>query len=134
MKGGLSGVWVGWGLAAAAIAVGWASYGWPGVVLAITVIVFWLLLQFSRAMRVLRIAASNPVGHVANAVMLNAKLKRGMKLPEVLVLTRSLGRRVAGDATSPSETWAWTDAGGDTVQLTLEDGHLAQWELQRAAA
>ena len=132
MKGGLGGVWVGWGLAVAAIAVGWASYGWPGVVLAITVIVFWLLLQFSRAMRVLRIAASNPVGHVPSAVMLNAKLRRDMKLPEVLVLTRSLGRRVAGDAQSPSETWAWTDPGGVTVELTFMNGHLARWELQRA--
>jgi hypothetical protein len=132
MKGGLGGVWIGWGLAVAAIAVGWASYGWPGVVLAITVIVFWLLLQFSRAMRVLRIAASNPVGHVPSAVMLNAKLKRDMKLPEVLVLTRSLGQRVAGDAESPSEIWAWTDPGGVTVQLTFMHGHLAQWDLQRA--
>ena len=69
---------------------GWLSYGGPGVALALTVIVFWLLLQFSQALRTLRIASANPVGFVANAVMLNAKLKAGMRLPEVLVLTRAL--------------------------------------------
>lgn len=123
---------IGCALAVAALAVGWWSYGWQGVVLAITVIVFWLLLQFNRAVRVLRIAGSNPVGHVANAVMLHARLKTGMRLPEVLVLTRSLGHKVAEDP--PTETWAWTDAGGDTVQLTLRNGRLTHWELQRAAA
>ena len=46
--------WVGWGLAAAAVAVGYAGYGWPGVVLALGVVVFWLLLQFNRALRALR--------------------------------------------------------------------------------
>ncbi len=125
---------LGWALAAAALGVGWWSYGWQGLVLAVTVIVFWLLLQFNRAVRVLRIAGSNPVGFVANAVMLHTKLKPGMRLPEVLVLTRSLGRRVAEDPTNASETWAWTDAANDTVQLTLRHGRLVHWELQRAAA
>jgi hypothetical protein len=125
---------VGWALAAAALVAGWFSYGWPGVVLAITVIVFWLLLQFSRALRVLRVAGANPVGQVANAVMLHARLKPGMRLPEVLALTRSLGRKVAEDTAAATESWAWTDAGGDTVQLTLRDGRLERWELQRAAA
>jgi hypothetical protein len=130
----MNAAWAGWGLALAALVVGWLSYGWQGLVLAITVIVFWLLLQFSRSLRVLRIAATNPVGHVASAVMLHSKLKTGMRLPEVLVLTRSLGRKVGGDEHGARETWAWTDTGGDTVQLTLVDGRLAQWELQRAAA
>ena len=125
---------IGWGLALAAVVVGWLSYGWQGLVLAVTVVVFWLLLQFSRAVRVLRIASANPVGFVANAVMLHAKLKPGMRLPQVLVLTRALGRKVAEDAAAASETWAWTDAGGDTVQLVLRHGRLVSWELQRAAA
>ncbi len=123
---------IGWALALAAVVVGWLSWGWQGVVLAVTVVVFWLLLQFNRAVRVLRIAGSNPVGSVANAVMLHAQLKKGMRLPEVLVLTRALGRQVATEGTA--ETWAWTDAGGDTVQLTLQNGRLTHWELQRAAA
>lgn len=130
----MNGAWVGWALAGAALVAGWFSYGWPGVVLAFTVIVFWLLLQFSRALRVLRVAGANPVGQIANAVMLHARLKRGMRLPEVLALTRALGRKVAEDAGASTETWAWVDAGGDAVQLTLRDGRLERWELQRAAA
>jgi hypothetical protein len=35
-------------LAVAALGLGYTSYGWRGVVLAVTVVVFWLLLQFSR--------------------------------------------------------------------------------------
>ncbi|MFM7703598.1 MAG: hypothetical protein ACKO6D_01535, partial [Rubrivivax sp.] len=65
--------WVGWALAAGALATGWLSYGWAGLVLAVTCIVFWLLLQFSRAMRVMRMAASRPVGTVDSAVMLHSK-------------------------------------------------------------
>ena len=118
---------IGWALALAALVVGWLSYGWQGLVLAVTVIVFWLLLQFNRAVRVLRIAS-------ANAVMLHAQLKPGMRLPEVLVLTRALGRKVAEDTDAASESWAWTDAGGDSVQLVLRHGRLVSWELQRAAA
>ena len=63
----------------AALAAGYVGYGWPGVVLALTVVVFWLLLQFSRALRTLRNAASGPVGQVASAVMLHSRLKAGMR-------------------------------------------------------
>ncbi len=119
--------WVGWGLAAAALAVGYASYGWPGVVLALSVVVFWLLLQFSRALRALRQASGRPVGQVPNAVMLHAKLRSGLRLPQVLALTRSLGQRVA----ETPETWAWRDEGGDEVQVELHDGCVTAWRLQR---
>ena len=44
---------IGWGLAAIAVAIAWQKYGWQGVAFAVTLIVFWLLLQFSRAMRVM---------------------------------------------------------------------------------
>ena len=50
----------GWALATLAVAVGWWQMGWMGVVLAITVTVFWLLLQFSRSLRVMRNAADAP--------------------------------------------------------------------------
>jgi hypothetical protein len=121
--------WVGWAVAVAAIAAGFVSYGWPGVVLAITVIVFWLLLQFSRALRTLRAAAQKPVGTVASAVMLSTRLQKGMRLPEVLKLTGSLGRRVADEP----ETWAWADGGADEVQVVLDAGRVSTWELKRAA-
>ncbi len=121
---------LGWGLAVAAVAAGYVGYGWKGVVLAFSVITFWLLLQFSRALRVLRLAAGRPVGHVANAVMLQAGLRSGMRLPEVLKLTHSLGRSVS---TEP-ETWAWADEGGDEVQVVLQGGRITRWELKRAGA
>lgn len=118
---------VGWALAVAAIAIGWVQWGWPGVVLAITVIVFWLLLQFSRALRVLRTAGQAPVGHVASAAMLNAKLHKGMRLPQILALTKSLGQKIADDP----ETFEWTDPGGDRVRLELRQARLALWTYLR---
>ena len=45
--------WTGWALAALGVAVGWTQWGGQGVVLATTVVVFWLLLQFSRSVRVM---------------------------------------------------------------------------------
>lgn len=118
---------VGWALAVAAIAIGWVQWGWPGVVLAITVIAFWLLLQFSRALRVLRTAGQAPVGHVASAAMLNAKLHKGMRLPQILALTKSLGQKIADDP----ETFEWTDPGGDRVRLELRQARLALWTYLR---
>ena len=125
MKGAL-----GWGLAVVAVAVGYQSWGFSGVVLALTLTVFWLLLQFSRSLRVLRDAAGKPVGSVANAVMLNAKLHTGMRLPDVLKLTRSLGRPLSQEP----EAWAWADEGGDEVHVTLNGGRVSAWELKRAGA
>jgi len=121
--------WLGWGLAAAAVAVGYAGYGWPGVVLALGVVVFWLLLQFNRALRALRLASGRPVGQVPNAVMLHARLRTGLRLTQVLALTRSLGRRVADDP----ETFAWRDDAGDEVQVELHQGRVRAWRLQRGA-
>jgi hypothetical protein len=120
---------VGWALAALAIGVGYAQWGWQGVVLAVTVIVFWLLLQFSRALRVLRNAGAAPVGRVPNAVMLHAKLQRGQRLPQILGITRCLGTKIADDP----ETFEWRDAGGDAVRIELRHGQLERWTLQRAA-
>jgi hypothetical protein len=120
---------VGWALAALAIGVGYAQWGWQGVVLAVTVIVFWLLLQFSRALRVLRNAGAAPVGLVPNAVMLHAKLQRGQRLPQILGITRCLGTKIADDP----ETFEWRDAGGDAVRIELRHGQLERWTLQRAA-
>ncbi len=121
---------IGWGLAVAAVAVGYMNYGWPGVALALSVVVFWLLLQFSRAMRAMRTASGRPVGEVANAVMLHARLAKGQRLADIFKLTRSLGTVVS---TAP-EVFAWRDAGGDSVEVTLHDGRVSSWRLQRAQA
>ena len=121
---------LGWGLALAAFVAGWVGWGWRGVALAFTATVFWLLLQFSRSLRVLRQAGARPVGSIDNAVMLHARLQAGMRLLEILPLTRSLGRKVA-DA---PETYVWTDAGGDRVRVELCDGRCSAYALERAVA
>lgn len=123
---------IGWALAAIAIAIGHLQWGWPGVALAVTLIVFWLLLQFSRALRVLRNASRAPVGHIDSAVMLNARLQRGQRLPQILALTRSLGLKQADAARDP-EVFEWRDVGGDAVRVELVGGRLARWQLLRAA-
>lgn len=119
---------LGWTLAVLAVAVGFVAWGWPGVVLAVTVVVFWMLLQFSRVLRVMRGAAGRPVGSVASAVMLHAKLKAGLRLIDILPLTGSLGEKLADDP----ETFRWTDAGGDAVRVELRKGRVAAWHLDRA--
>ncbi len=119
----------GWALAVAGMALGYALWGWQGVVLALSVMVFWLLLQFSRAMRVMRIAGQAPVGTVPSAVMLHARLQAGMPLLKILTLTRSLGEKLA-DA---PETWRWHDGAGDSVRVVMQQGRCSEWALQRAA-
>ena len=119
--------WFGWALAAAALFIGWRSYGWPGVALALSVIVFWLLLQFSRSVRVMRGASESPVGHVDSAVMLNAKLREKQPMLEIVKLTKSLGQRVGDEP----EVWRWTDDGGSSVEITFVNGRCTRWVLQR---
>ena len=121
----------GWVLVVLALGVGWWQYGVKGLVFSFTLIVFWLMLQFNRSMRILRKAAEQPVGSIGSAVMLNAKLRPRMQMLEVLTLARSLGRRVdpAND-----EVLAWTDAGGSEVVVTFEGGRAARWELLRPEA
>jgi uncharacterized protein (DUF58 family) len=121
---------VGWSLAVLGIAAGYVGWGWPGVVLGVTVLVFWLLLQFSRSLRVLKQAAGNPVGHVDSAVMLHSKLKTGMTLSQVLPLTRSLGTRLS----DTPERWGWADPGGARVSLEFDGGKLQSWTLARDEA
>ena len=123
--------WLGWLLAAAGLAAGYRAYGWPGVALAATIVVFWLLLQFSRALRTLRTAGAAPVGSLRSAVMLHAKLRRGMTLPEVLAVTGSLGEKMEMPSASPGENWRWRDAGGSAVTVHLRHGRVVDWSLVR---
>ena len=124
---------LGWLLAAAALIAGWRAYGWPGVALAATVTVFWLLLQFSRALRVLRKASGAPVGSVRSAVMLHARLQKGMTLAQVIKLTGSLGEQAAA-ALPSEERWCWRDDGGAAVLVRLAAGRVTGWELLRGDA
>ncbi|HEV6966960.1 hypothetical protein [Roseateles sp.] len=118
--------WVGTGLALAALVAGGLLLGWQGVIFAMTGIVFWLLLQMSRLMRVMKLAGAAPMGSVANAVMLGSKLHAGMKLVDLITLAGSLGVKQA------PETYRWQDAGGDAVEVVLRKGRLVEWRLVRA--
>ncbi|ODU10562.1 MAG: hypothetical protein ABS84_04205 [Rubrivivax sp. SCN 71-131] len=121
---------LGWGLAAVAVVGGFLAYGWQGLVLALTMIVFWLLLQFGRALRAMRDAAARPLGTTDNALMLHARLRPGMRLLQILPLAGSLGQKVGDDP----ETFLWTDVGGDLVRVQLRGGRLVATALERAAA
>ena len=122
---------LGWALAAAAVVVGWLGYGWPGVALAVSVVVFWLLLQFNRALRVMRRAARQPLGRIDSAVMLQSRLHPGMQMMQVVTLTRSLGVKASTTA-GDLETFVWRDDGGDEVRVELRDGRVSAFRLVRA--
>ena len=119
--------WIGAGLALLALILGGALLGWQGAIFAMTGIVFWLLLQMSRLMRLMKVAGAAPIGSVGNSVMLASKLHAGMKLVDLITLTGSLGAKQA------PETFIWRDAGGDTVEVKLVKGKLVEWRLVRAA-
>lgn len=118
--------WFGVALAVAAVAIGIALYGWKGAILALSLIVFWLLLQFSQLMKVMRTANESPLGHVSSALMLQSRLHPGMTLVQLIRLCRSLGVKVAPD------TYRWADAGGDAVEVVLKAGKVTHWTLIRA--
>ncbi len=120
---------LGWALVVAALLAGYVGYGAAGLLLAATVIVFWLLLQFSRTLRVMRRAGRAPVGTVDSAVMLNAKLRAGMTMLELLPLAGSLGQVVG---TPDAETYRWRDAGGAALRAEFRGGRLQRWALERA--
>ena len=71
------------------------------------------------------------MGHVDSAVMLHSRLKPGLRLLEILQLTRSLGERLDGADEAGVERWRWTDTGGERVDLQLRHGRLVQWQLAR---
>ena len=118
---------LGWTLAAVFALAAFEAYGWQGLAFAATVIVFWLLLQFNRAVRVMRNAAASPVGEVDSAVMFHAKLERGLTMLQIVTRTRSLGRKVEGG----DDDWVWHDAGGSRVRLHFRRGKLERWQIER---
>ena len=128
----------GWALAVAAVVVGWLQWGWPGVALAVTLTVFWLLLQFNRAVRTMRQASGAPVGRVGSAVMVHARMRRGMRLLELIPITRSLGQVVAADPAAGSglgtrEAFSWEDESGARLRVNLVGGRVVNWVLERPA-
>lgn len=122
--------WIGGALALAALGIGWWQYGTPGLAFAFTCVVFWLLLQFNTAVRVMRNAGSAPVGYIDSAVMFNARLRPGMPMLQVVMLARSLGQKM--NAPEPGiERFCWTDPGGSQVTLDMRGGKVWRWSLWR---
>lgn len=116
----------------AAVLLAYRFYGWIGVAGAVTVLVMWMLLHFTRMMQVLKRAANRPIGYVDSAVMLNAKLKPGMTLLHVVAMTRALGKLQTEKDVQP-EVFRWTDGTESHVTCTFVGGKLAHHELFRPA-
>ncbi len=115
------------------LAFAWYEYSWPGLAAVGGGLVMWLLLHWTRLVTVMKRAASQPIGWVASAVMLNAKLKQGVNLLHVTAMTRSLGERLSAEGEEP-ERYRWTDNGGSSVTVTLQGGRVIAWDMQRPAA
>ncbi len=115
-------------LALAALFAGGLSMGWPGVLLALSAIVFLLMLQFTRLMRTMKRMSAAPLGRTGSCVMLHARLQQGLPLLKVLELAGSLGDK------QPDGSYRWTDAAGDELRLQFDtDSLLQRWTLQRAS-
>lgn len=118
-------------LAIAIAYAAWQAYGWKGLILAALMISFWLLLHFTKLMRLLQAAAKRPIGHVRNARVLHGQLKTGMPLVEVVRRTLSLGLRHSKPEHDP-EVLEWGDENGDAVICTFLRGRLQTFELRLA--
>ena len=112
------------------VAGAWQQYKWPGVAVSTGAVVMWILLHFTRMVTVLSRAANRPVGHVASAVMFNAKLKKGVNLMHVIAMTKSLGERLSEENVQP-EVFKWADSGDSSVVCTFKDGKLQSWDMTR---
>ena len=104
--------------------------GWPGVAAVGGGVLMWLLLHFTRLVTVMRRTANRPIGHVDSAVMLNARLRCGAPLLQVLALTRALGELLTPLHTQP-ERFRWTDTGASQVTCDFRNGRLIEWQLVR---
>ena len=112
------------------VAGAWHQYKWPGVAVSTGAVVMWILLHFTRMVTVLSRASNRPVGHVSSAVMLNAKLKKGVNLMHVIAMTKSLGERLSKENVQP-EIFKWTDSGDSFVICTFKAGKLQTWDMTR---
>ncbi|SFD70738.1 glycerate kinase [Paracidovorax konjaci] len=119
-------------LIALLIIAAYRSYGWQGILALGGGLIMWALLHFTRLMNVMRKAADRPIGHVGSAVMLNARLRKGVNLMHVVAMTRALGEMLSADGEEP-ERYRWTDGTGSHVTCEFRGGRLVSWELVRPA-
>ena len=113
-------------------ALAYRSYGWPGIAVVVTFLVFGIMLHFTRLMTILKRAANRPIGYVDSAVMLNAKLKPGATLMHVVAMTRALGLLKSAKDAQP-EVFEWKDGTDSVVTCTFVNGKLAHHVLVRPA-
>lgn len=118
-------------LAAVLVLAGsYQQWGWAGLFGALGMLVMWGLLHFSSMMQVLKRTANYPVGYVDSAVMLNAKLRKGMTLLHVLAMTRALGQQQSPQGVQP-EVFRWVDNSDSFVDVVFAEGRLRSWGLTR---
>jgi hypothetical protein len=117
-------------LALGLLAGAYVNYKWTGVALVASGLVTWALLHFSRMLQVLKRTADRPIGYVGSAVMLNAKLQKGVSLMHVIARTQALGELVTVKDAQP-EVFRWTDGTKSHVTCTFLGGKLQSWELVR---
>jgi hypothetical protein len=120
-------------LGALVVVAAWQGMGWPGVAAAVGGIVMWMLLHFTRMMKVLQRASARPVGYCDSAVMLNAKLRPGVNLMHVIGMTRALGEQLSPKE-QQREVYRWTDGSDSYVTCEFLRGKLVKWELFRPPA
>lgn len=110
-------------LALALCFAAWRSYGWQGLMLAALMISFWVLLHFTKLMRLLRAAAARPMGDVADVRRLQSRLSLGMPMHNVVRHAGCLGVRLP-DGPDGSEHFAWEDPEGRALHLQFMGGRL----------
>lgn len=115
-------------LALAIAFAAWQSYGAKGLILAALMISFWVLLHFTKLMRLLRAAAKRPVGHVRDARALHRHLRPGQPLVDVVRFTQSLGQ-LRSEAGQEPQRMEWGDEQGHVVTCTFSHGRLEAFEL-----
>lgn len=112
------------------LVAGYLSYGPPGIAAVAGAGLMWLLLHYTRMIQVLRRAGRRPIGQVGSAVMLNARLRPGLPLLQVLALTRALGELRSPQGAQP-EVYRWSDGSGSWVEAEFGQGRLRHWQLHR---
>ena len=111
----------------------WRAYGPQGILTVSGGLVMWGLLHYTRLMNVMQKARHNPIGYVGSAVMLNARLAKGVNLMHVVAMTQALGEQLSAEGADP-EIYRWTDGTRSHVTCEFRQGKLVKWTLERPPA
>ncbi len=121
-KAGWNGLLAGVAVIAAAIA-----YGWIGLLASVALVVFWGVLRFNRASRLMRDIAHRPRGKVSSVVKMQAQLNQGMSMDDVLRITHSLG-----EPASDHGDWRWSDEAGNEIVVVVRRDVVVRWHATYA--